>query len=261
MNRIDKKFIQLKKQNKKAFIAFITAGFPDLTTTGRLVRELEDKGVDLIELGVPFSDPLADGPIIQEASGYSLEKGTNLVKIFALVKQLRKNTNLPICLMTYYNPVFCFGEKAFVDKAVAAGVDGVIIPDLPYEEARRLDCYANQKGLANICFITPTTQAGRMKDILKIARGFIYYVSLTGVTGSRRDLSGDLKTKLSAIKKLTAKPVCVGFGISSARQVKTVRKIADGVIIGSAIVAKIREFMGKPGLVAKVGNFVEKLNV
>jgi tryptophan synthase alpha chain len=261
MNRIDKKFIQLKKQDKKAFIAFITAGYPDLSTTARLVIELEKRGVDIIELGVPFSDPLADGPMIQEASRYSLSQGTNLVKILDLVKQLRRKTSLPICLMTYYNPVFCFGEKSFVDKAQACGVDGVIIPDLPYEEARELTHYANQKGLANICFISPTSSGARIKAILKVARGFVYYVSLTGVTGSRKSLDTDLKTKLAVVKKLTPKPVCVGFGISCSRQIKEVRKIADGVIIGSAIVAKIKENIGHRNLVQRVGSFVGRLNV
>ncbi|HNW40014.1 MAG TPA: tryptophan synthase subunit alpha [Candidatus Omnitrophota bacterium] len=261
MNRIDRKFIQLKNQGKKAFIAFITAGFPDLSTTAGLVMELEKKGVDLIELGVPFSDPLADGPTIQEASGYSLKKGTNLVKILELVKRLRKVTDVPICLMTYYNPVFCFGQKAFVDRAQAAGVDGVIIPDLPFEEAREFSRYANQKQLANICFITPTSSLARIKAILKVARGFIYYVSLTGVTGGRKNLSSDLKIKLAAIKKLTTKPVCVGFGISNAGQVRQVGRISDGVIVGSAIVAQIKKNMGRANLVQRVGEFVGKLNV
>jgi len=260
MNRIDKKFIQLKKQGKKAFIAFITAGFPDLPTTARLVIELQKKGVDIIELGVPFSDPLADGPMIQEASRYSLSQGTNLVKILGLVKQLRKQTSLPICLMTYYNPVFCFGEKNFVDKAVAAGVDGVIIPDLPYEEARGFRHYANLKGLANICFVSPTSSLTRIKAILRVARGFIYYVALTGVTGSRKRLAADLKTRLAAVKKLTTKPVCVGFGISRAGQVKAVRKISDGVIVGSAIIAKIKENLGNRRLVQRVGSFVGELS-
>ena len=259
MNRIDKKFIQLKKQNRKAFIAFITAGFPDLSTTAKLVIELEKNGVDIIELGVPFSDPLADGPTIQEASGFSLQQGTNLIKILDLVKQLRALTSLPICLMTYYNPVFCFKEKSFVDKAVAAGVDGVIIPDLPYEEAKKFSSYAQQKGLVNICFISPTSSLARTKAILKIARGFIYYVSLTGVTGSRNRLGADLKIKLAAIKKLTTKPVCVGFGISNAGQVKAVCKISDGVIVGSAIVGKIKENIGNRNLVQRVGSFVGRL--
>ncbi|MDD5130390.1 MAG: tryptophan synthase subunit alpha [Candidatus Omnitrophica bacterium] len=261
MNRIDKKFIQLKKQNKKAFIAFVTAGYPDLSATAKLVIELEKRGVDIIELGVPFSEPLADGPVIQEASGYALKKGTNILKILDLVKRLRRSVKLPICLMTYYNPVFRLGEKRFVDKAVACGVDGVIIPDLPYEEAREFTHYANQKGLANICFVAPTSSIARIKAISKVARGFIYYVSLTGVTGGRKSLAGDLKRRLSIMKRLTTKPVCVGFGISSAAQVKEVHKISDGVIVGSAIVAKIKENIGKPDLVPLVGKFVERLNV
>lgn len=261
MNRIDRKFIELKRKNKKAFIAFITAGYPDLATTAKLVIEFEKKGVDIIELGVPFSDPLADGPVIQEASQYALKKGINLVKIFGLVSSLRKVTNLPICLMTYYNPVFCFGDKLFIDRAKYAGLDGVIIPDLPLEEAKGFIHYANQAGFANICFVAPTSSVERIKAVTKAAKGFIYYVSLTGVTGSRNKLAADLKTNLAKIKRITAKPVCAGFGISSAAQVRLVRKIADGVIIGSAIVAKIKENMGRRDLVAKVGNFIERLNV
>ena len=261
MNRIDKKFIQLKKEGRQAFIAFITAGYPDLATTAKLVMELERKGVDIIELGVPFSDPMADGPIIQASSEYSLKKGTNLVKIIDLVRRLRKNTALPICLMTYYNPVFCFGDRRFVDKAVAAGVDGVIIPDLPPEEAREFIRYANNRGLANICFLAPTSSDARIKKISAISRGFIYYVSLTGVTGGRKTIAGDLKTNLAKIKQVTGKPVCVGFGISSASQARQAQRICDGVIVGSAIVKKIKENIGRRDLVKRVGNFVGRLNV
>lgn len=261
MNRIDKKFSQLKKQGKKAFIAFITAGYPDLSTTAKLVTEFEKRGVDIIELGVPFSDPLADGPVIQEASGYSLKKGTNLVKILGLVKKLRRHVNLPICLMTYYNPVFCFGQMRFVDKAVACGVDGVIVPDLPPEEAKGFIRYADKKGLSNICFLAPTSSIARIRLISRLGKGFIYYVSLTGVTGSRKNLSADLKTNLVKIKKITSKPVCVGFGISSATQAKEVAGISDGVIVGSAIVEKIRKNIGHRGLVQRVAGFAEKLNV
>ncbi len=260
MNRIDKKFSALKKRSKKAFIAFITAGFPDLSSTARLVIELEKNGADIIELGVPFSDPLADGPVIQEASGYALKKGINLPKILDLVRGLRKVTQIPLCLMTYYNPVFCFGERAFVDQAVAAGVDGVIIPDLPFEEAGELNRYAGQKGLVNISFLSPTSSASRVKKILSSARGFIYYVSVTGVTGSRANLSGDLKNQLGRIRKLTAKPVCVGFGISSPGQARAAAKIADGVIVGSAIVAKIKENIGREDLAQRVGRFAGKLS-
>ncbi|MFA5093017.1 MAG: tryptophan synthase subunit alpha [Candidatus Omnitrophota bacterium] len=261
MNRIDQKFIQLKKEEKKALIAFITAGYPDSATTVKLVIELEKKGVDIIELGVPFSDPLADGPVIQEASAVALRKGINLNQILGLVKKLRRTVSLPICLMTYYNPIFCFGDQRFIDQAVSSGVDAVIIPDLPPEEAREFTAYANGKGLANVCFITPTSSLVRIKEIVKISKGFIYYVSLTGVTGGRKSLSADLKANLIKIKKITTKPVCVGFGISNAAQVKVVNKISDGVIVGSAIVKKIKENIGQSDLVRRVGNFVESLNV
>ncbi len=261
MNRINKKFMELKKKGKKAFIAFITAGYPNLVTTAKLVLELEKRGVNIVELGVPFSDPLADGAVIQEASLYSLKKKTNLIKILDLVKSLRQDTDLPICLMSYYNPIFCLGDKHFVDKAVAAGVDGVIIPDLPPEEARDFISYAHKKGLVNICFLAPTSSEARIKAISKIAKGFIYYVSLTGVTGSRKKLSADLKANLARIRKVARIPVCVGFGISSADQLKQVQKICDGAIVGSAIVNKIRENISRGDLVNRVGNFVERLNV
>jgi tryptophan synthase alpha chain len=261
MNRIERKFIQLKKQNKKALVAFITAGYPDLATTEKLVYELEKSGVDIIELGVPFSDPLADGPVIQEASKVALEQGINLSKILGLVKDLRRKTELPICLMTYYNPVFCFGEERLAKQAAASGVDGVIIPDLPYEEAVSFTRLAKGYDVINICFIAPTSSPSRIKAISRVARGFIYYVALAGVTGSRKSLSPDLKTRLSAIKKIARIPVCAGFGISCARQVALVNKIADGSIVGSAIVAKIKENLKSPGLVSRVGSFVGNLNV
>jgi len=261
MNRIEKKFKQLRIKNKKAFIAFITAGFPDLSTTASLVLSLEKNGVDIVELGVPFSDPLADGPVIQESSAYALKKGTNLLKILNLVKKLRKNTDLPICLMSYYNPIFCFGEKRFIDEAVSVGVDGVIIPDLPFEEAEEFIHYADKCSLANICFVAPTSSIARIKAISKIAKGFIYYVSLIGVTGKRNKLSADLKTNLLKIKKITSLPICVGFGISNADQAKEVSKISDGVIIGSVIVEKIKKNIDQPNLVQKVASFVKSLNV
>jgi len=210
---------------------------------------------------VPFSDPLADGPVIQDASAYSLKRGTNLLKILSLVKKIRKSTNIPICLMTYYNPVFRFGETHFIDKAVFSGVDGVIIPDLPPEEAEEFIRYANNSGLANICFVAPTSSIARIKAITKKAKGFIYYVSLTGVTGRRNKLSADLKTNLAKIKKITSLPVCVGFGISNAHQAKVVSRISDGVIIGSAIVEKIKKNIGRRSLVQRVASFARSLDV
>jgi tryptophan synthase alpha chain len=259
MNRIEKRFQELRKAKKKAFIAFITAGYPNLNITGRLILELEKRGVDVLELGVPFSDPMADGPIIQEASQAALEKDTHLVDILSLVKRARRHASLPICLMSYYNPIFSFGEKRFFKTAKLCGVDGVIVPDLPPEEAKNFIGLAGESGLDVICFISPTTSAERIKYISNLSKGFIYYVSLTGVTGPRQSLPKDIIDNLKLIKKYTQKPVCVGFGISSNRQVRQIIKFSDGVIVGSAIVKKIKDNIGKPGLVKKIGNFVASL--
>ncbi|MCX5709940.1 MAG: tryptophan synthase subunit alpha [Candidatus Omnitrophica bacterium] len=261
MNRIENKFAQLKKNKRKAFIAFITAGYPNLGVTEKLILEFDRIGVDIIELGVPFSDPMADGPVIQEASQYALNKKTHLIDILNMVSRVRKQTKLPICLMTYYNPIFCFGDAAFAKAARVCGVDGVIIPDLPPEEGRDLINACAKNKVDIISFIAPTTSRERMKKIAKAAKGFIYYVSLTGTTGARKALPKDLVANLKAIKKLTKKPVCAGFGISTAAQVKEIKKISDGVIIGSAIVKKIKENIGKPGLVSSVGRFTHQLNV
>lgn len=261
MNRLAKKFQALKRSNKKAFIAFITAGYPNLDITRKLIFELANIGVDIIELGVPFSDPLADGPIIQEASQVALQGEVNLNDILHLVKIVRQDINTPICLMTYYNPVFCFGEEKFARKASEAGVDGVIVPDLPPEEGHSLIKFAAKYNLDTIFFLSPTTTLKRIKFVARVSQGFIYYVSLTGVTGPRKALPPDLINNLKAIKKHTAKPVCVGFGISSARQVKEIYKIADGVIVGSAIVKSIKENIGKADLVKQVAKFTSRLMV
>ena len=259
MNRIEKKFRQLKIERKKAFIAFITAGFPGLKTTENLILEFDKIGVDIVELGVPFSDPLADGPIIQEASLAALKNKVHLADILNLVKKVRRLVDIPICLMTYYNPIFCFDEKRFVHLAARCGVDGVIIPDLPPEEGRTFLKIAKDEGLDVICFLSPTSTLKRIRFISKVTTGFIYYVSLTGVTGPRKSLSGDLKKNIRLIKKFTVKPVCVGFGVSDNRQVKDIKKIADGVIVGSAIVRKIKDNLGAPDLVKRVAKFVKSL--
>jgi len=259
MNRIDKKFKELKNNKKSAFVAFITAGYPDLGVTEKLISEFTKIGVDILELGVPFSDPLADGPIIQEASKSALEKKVNLSGILEIVKKARKSSNMPICLMTYYNPVFCFGEEKFVQEAVKAGVDGIIIPDLPPEEAGNLIKASRRYNLATIFFLAPTSSEKRIKLVSKASTGFIYYVSLTGVTGPRKSLPKDLIDKVKTFKKITDKPICVGFGVSSLEQVKEIQKVADGVIVGSAIVGKIKENIGNPDILNKVADFVRHL--
>ncbi len=253
MNRIDRIFFDLRKKGKKAFIAFITVGDPNLAITTKLVLELEKRGVDIIELGVPFSDPLADGPTIQASSQRALKNRITLKKVLKLVKDLRKSSDVPLALMTYYNPIFRYGQDKFIRDAVQAGLDGVIVPDLPPEEARVLTGLARKHKFDIIFFLSPTSSLNRIKLIAKASKGFIYYVSLTGVTGARKRLPKDLLENLKTIKTFTTKPVCVGFGISRPEQVAKLAKVADGVIVGSAIVEVIEKNVNK------VGNFVSKL--
>lgn len=257
MNRINRKFQELKKKRKKAFIVFITAGYPNIPTTEKLILQLDKIGVDIVEIGVPFSDPIADGPIIQEASAHALKRKVNLNKILALVKNLRKRTQIPICLMSYYNPIFCFGVKKFINKSIESGIDGLIIPDLAFEEGTDFIGMSKKAGLNVICFISPTSSRERIRKISKLSGGFIYYVSLTGITGARKKIASDLAKNLNKIKRITKKPVCVGFGISTREQVRAVKRIASGVIVGSAVISKIKESMGnKKDLVRKVSKFI-----
>jgi len=259
VNRIDKKFKELKERKQKALVVFITAGYPDLKITERLVIGFEKAGVDMVELGVPFSDPMADGPVIQHASCQSLKKNTRLIDIINLVKRLRRKVKIPVLLMTYYNTVFTLGDKKFIEKSKGSGVDGVIIPDLPADEGKEFSLNAARAGLHNICFVSPTTSLKRLKLILKPAKGFVYYVSLTGVTGIRKSLPAATKNNVAMIKRVTSLPVCVGFGVSGRAQVKKLADFSDGVIIGSAIVAKIKDNIGNPYLVERVVRFVRGL--
>lgn len=260
MNRIDQKFKELKLKNKKAFIPFLTAGYPDMLATQKMVLELEKNGADIIELGVPFSDPIADGAVIQASSYEALKKGASLKKILAMVAQLRVKTQIPLCLMSYCNPILHYGQERFVDDALGAGVDGVIIPDLSFEESFSFLKTADKRGLHVILFIAPTTPVERARLIAKRSKGFIYFVSLTGVTGTRQSLPSDLKSKVSAVKKLSGHiPVCAGFGVSKAEQVKYVAGFCDGVIVGSAIIKKISENLKNPHLAQIVGRFVKDL--
>jgi len=260
VNRLDAKFRELRSKKQKALIAFITAGYPSLSITEKLVREFACVGVDIVELGVPFSDPMADGPVIQEASQFVLKHGINLSRILKSVKNIRRYTQIPICLMTYYNPIFCFGEERFVKSATRCGVDGVIIPDLPPEEGASLIKLAHKYKLDLISFVAPTTSRRRIRYLVRTSRsGFIYYVSLTGVTGARKKLPPELAQHIREVKRYTAKPVCVGFGISTPRQVRELSRVADGVIVGSAIVKKIKENIGRPDLVKRVAKFLASL--
>ena len=242
MSRIQKRFEGLKSNSEKAMVAFITAGDPDLDTTRELFSAIEEGGADIIELGVPFSDPLADGPVIQAASQRSLKSGTTLKKIIQLVRDIRRSSQLPIVLMTSFNPVFVYGQEAFVEDAVEAGVDGVIIPDLPPEEAGDFDVLAQAKALDVIYLLAPTSTPDRIEMVGTRSRGFIYYVSLTGVTGARDSLAKDVEEKVTRIKQATSLPVLIGFGISGPQQAKAASECSDGVIVGSAIVRMIEEY-------------------
>lgn len=260
-NRIDKKFKELKKNKRKAFIAYITAGDPSMAMTKKLVLALEGSGVDMVELGIPFSDPLADGPTIQAASHRALLKGANLSGIFSAVRDLRRYTQMPIVFMTYYNPVMRYGIRKFILDCGKSGVDGVIIPDLPAEEAKDLVALSKKSRVSSIFLASPTSGKKRIKNIIKNSSGFVYYVSLTGVTGVRRKLPSEVASNVRRIRSFTDKPVVVGFGISTAEQAREVSKISDGVIIGSAIVKIIEKNQNSTkALLSKVVSFAKKLS-
>jgi tryptophan synthase alpha chain len=241
MNRIEGVFKKLQKHNKKAFIPYIMAGDPTLEKTLETVLLFEKCGADIVELGVPFTDPLADGPTIQRASERALEAGVTLGKVVGFVRELRKDIRIPVVLMTYYNPVFKYGVEGFVRDAVDAGVDGVIIPDLPPDEAGDLMRFANPVALATIFLLAPTSTEERIKKIAKASRGFIYYVSVTGITGSRLSVDASLQASIQSVRRITKKPVAVGFGISTPEEATKVAGFADGVIVGSAIVKRLYE--------------------
>jgi len=257
MNRIDKKFKDLKREGKAALIIYITAGYPSLAKTKELIPELEKNGADIIELGIPFSDPLADGPVIQRSSYLALKSGATLNNIISMVKEVRKKTDIPLVFMTYYNPVLSFGVERFVREAKNAGVDGVIIPDLPPEEASILRKISTKLDFSTIFLLTPTSTENRIKIVSKAASGFIYYVSLAGVTGARAKLPGEIKGKILKIKKITDKPVCVGFGVSNAVQARQISRLADGVVVGSAVINAISK--NTKDCVKKTGIFVRGL--
>ncbi|MEC7641780.1 MAG: tryptophan synthase subunit alpha [Nitrospinota bacterium] len=257
MTRIGKRFKELN--NRKALVAFLTAGDPDLDATKNIFGAIEKNGADIIEIGVPFTDPLADGPVILQSALRSLDGGTTLKKILTTVSEIRESSELPIVLMSSFNPVFVYGEKDFVDDAVRAGVDGVIIPDLPPEEAEELAQYAGKKGLDIIYLLAPTSTPGRVRMVARQSRGFIYYISLTGVTGTRTSLADGLQEKVGQIKKAAVLPVLIGFGISGPDQAKQAAKISDGVILGSAIMKIIEQTQDPTLLETQVGQFIASI--
>jgi tryptophan synthase alpha chain len=260
MSRIKNTFNRLKKKNETALIPYIMAGDPDLATTKTLVLEMGKAGCDIIELGAPFSDPLADGPTIQKAAIRSLKNHTSIADVLGLIADVRKSSRIPLILMTYYNLIFKYGEERFVNDAAAAGLDGVILPDLPPEEAGTLIPAAKKRGLDTIFLLAPTSTEERIKLVSKVSQGFIYYVSLTGVTGAKLAARNSIKDSLTKIKAATDKPVAVGFGISTPDQAAQVAlEGADGVIVGSALVKVIEENLGRPELVPNAVAFIKAL--
>jgi tryptophan synthase alpha chain len=241
----------------KALVAFYTAGDPDMDASKEIFAVIEKNGADIVEIGVPFSDPLADGPTIQASSYRSLNNGTTLKKIIRMVADIRKTSELPVVLMTSFNPIFVYGQKEFVADAVKAGVDGVIIPDLPHEEAEEFLAIAD--GLDMIFLLAPTSTPDRIQQIGKISKGFIYYISLTGTTGTKESLSVGLEEKVSEIKNSVSLPVLVGFGISGPEQAAEAAKVSDGVILGSAIVKLIETHSNPVERDRKLGEFLTSI--
>jgi tryptophan synthase alpha chain len=231
-------------KNGKAFIGFVTGGDPRIEKTKEFVLEMFRAGADMVEIGIPFSDPIAEGPVIQEANIRALSAGTTVEKLFTLVEDIRAVTDKPLAFMTYLNPVFHYGYEAFFKRARAAGLDGIIIPDLPHEEQGEVKKAASAYGIDLISLIAPTSEA-RIREIAKAAGGFIYLVSSMGVTGVRGEITTDLTSIVAAIRDVTALPVAVGFGIHTPAQAAQMARVADGVIVGSAIVKIIAEHGGE----------------
>lgn len=235
-----------QQKGQKVFTAFLTLGYPNLKTTERLIEASDAMGVDCVELGFPFSDPLADGPTIQFSSQWALDRGVQIKDAFSLVRKIRqKGYKIPIVFFTYFNPVLHYGIRRFVTKAVQSGFDALLVPDLPPEEEKDLNRACRQQGLAQVYLVAPTTKLKRAVRIIKASEGFVYYVSLRGVTGARRALPGELRAHLKILQKKTHKPILVGFGVSTPKQASAIARMSQGVIVGSAIIDQIRRSKGK----------------
>ena len=260
-NRIDTTFAALGAAGGKALMPFLTAGDPDLETTAALIRECASRGASLIELGLPYSDPVADGPTIQESYNRSLARGTTLDGIFAMLRDVRRDCQVPISVMGSFSLVVRRGLERFVDDASQAGVDGMIIPDLPLEEAESLAPLARAADIHQIMLIAPTTPWERAREIARHSGGFVYYVSVSGITGERTSLPPEISERIRKLREVTSLPICVGFGISLPEQVRMVTQTADGAIVGSAIVRRIEQQSGqsREKIVATVGDYVAEL--
>ena len=258
MIRVKTKFKELKQKKQKAFGVFLTAGYPSLEYSKNIFKKILDAKVDFIEIGLPFSDPMADGPLIQHSSQIAIEQNTSVEECFNLVKEIRKlNNEIPIILMGYYNPIHYYGNLKFIKKAVSSGIDGLIIVDLPMEEDEEFYNLSYKNNLPLIRLVTPTTDEERLKKILKNAHGFVYYVSVTGITGTKSASVNDVKNKIKVIKKITNLPVIAGFGIKNSVDAKKMSSISDGIVIGSSLVKIIGEVYKKKNGLNEIFKFLK----
>ncbi len=259
MNRIDETFLNLKKEGKKALIVYLTAGYPCLGATEKIALEISRRGADIIELGIPFSDPLADGPTIQKSSHLALAGGADIDSIFETAARIRKKTEVPIAFMTYYNPVYSYQAERFTRRMKKTGVDGIIVPDLPVEECTQLKQSCLEKDISLILLAAANTPHDRLRLIADSSTGFIYCLSHIGVTGARQGMLPEINKFTARLRKMTDKPLAVGFGISEPGHVRLVNSVADGAIVGSAVIDVIRKNAGKKNLVKITGDFVQSL--
>src|SRR5437773_6934429 len=259
MNRIEARFARLRREGKKGFVVYIGAGDPNLETTRELALAFDRVGVDVLELGVPFSDPLADGLVNQLAAQRGLESGTTPPKVLEAVAAVRKHSQIPIVLYVYFNLIHKRGVKQFVAEAARAGVDGLLVLDLPPEESDNYEQLLRDAGLCNIYLVAPTTPDARIELIVKRATGFIYYISREGVTGMQEKVAANLADRIAKIRQHTGLPIAVGFGISNPEQARLVAQNADAVVVGSAVVNQIAEHGKSPELVNTVSKFVKSL--
>lgn len=257
--RLAAKFKELKREKKKAFIAYVPFGFPNIKTTKGICLALQEAGVDAIELGIPFSDPLADGPIIQRATTAALTKGANIDNFFRELSTLKQSLKIPIVIMSYYNPIFNFGLARFLKKMKQLGASALINVDMPVDEGAEYIKEARKLDIDTIFFATPVTSAKRIKKIAKYSRGFIYYISVTGITGPKDLKYASLASHVKKIKQAAKVPVCVGFGIHSREQVSKINAFSDGVIVGSEIVKFIEKHYRDKNFLNKLKNHVKSL--
>ena len=260
MGHIEEGFIDLKRQGKKGFIPFVTGGDPDLKTTEQILIELDHAGATVIELGVPFSDPMADGPVIQRASERALKKSFGLDDLLETVARARKRVDTPIILFSYFNPLFQFGITRLAQSAKASGLDGVLVTDLTPEESGEIEAELRANELDMIFLVAPTSTDERLKLVAEHASGFVYAVSRAGVTGTRETVSAEAEKLVKRMREFTSLPIAVGFGISTVEQVRDVQRYADAVVVGSAIVAEMERLTSAPDLAQKIGEFARELN-